>query len=167
MWPLFCLPHERPRPILQAEFFRITQHKESDNMDAYAINYWAVLVAGLAYTILGAIWYSAALFGNAWMQAIGKTKEQIQADFSPLNILWAFIGSLIAAYGIARILGWVGTFTIGWGVIVGLLAAICFVVVSMGVNDLFERRPLKLYLMNVCYHIVAFVIMGIIIGVWR
>ena len=51
-------------------------------MESMAINYWAVLVAAVAYMILGAIWYSPILFGSAWMRLIGKTKEQAMADFS-------------------------------------------------------------------------------------
>ena len=69
-------------------------------METVGVNYLAILVAGAAYTVLGAIWYSAALFGNAWLAGIGKSKEQANADFTPWKIVGAFIGSLISAYGI-------------------------------------------------------------------
>ena len=136
-------------------------------MESMGINYWAVLVAGVAYMVLGAIWYTPALFGNAWLKAIGKTKEQVAAGFSPLNYLWALITSLVAAYGIARVLIWRGTHSLEGGIIVGLLAGVCFVMTSMGVNDIFENRSKGLTIMNVLYHLVGFVIIGIIIGVWR
>jgi len=131
------------------------------------LNYWAVLVAGLAYMILGAIWYSPLLFGNSWMRLIGKTKEQIAQEFSSLNYLWALITSLIAAYGVARILFWTGGETLVHGLLVGLLAGVCFVFMSFVVNDSFENRPRGLTAINVFYHMTGLVAAGVIIGAWR
>ena len=52
-------------------------------MESAGVNYLAVLAAGGAAWILGAVWYAAPVFGNAWMAGIGKTKEQVEKDFSP------------------------------------------------------------------------------------
>ncbi len=136
-------------------------------MEYTGINYWAVLVAGIAYMIVGALWYSPVLFGGAWMRGIGKSKEQIAKDFSPVNYFLALIFSLIAAYGIARIMFWSNGSSIADGITVSLLAGVCFVFPSMGVNDVFENRPRGLTFINIFYHIVGFVVMGIIIGAWR
>jgi len=136
-------------------------------MEHAAINYWAVLVAGIAYMIIGALWYSPALFGKAWMKGIGKTREQITADFSPVNYFLALIFSLVAAYGIARVMSWSNGSTISDGILVSVLAGVCFVFPSMGVNDIFENRPRGLTFVNIFYHIVGFAVMGIIIGAWR
>jgi hypothetical protein len=131
------------------------------------MNYLAILVAGIAATILGAIWYAPGLFGNTWMQGVGKTKEQVEADFSPMKIVGAFVGYLVAAYGIARILAITGAGSLRYGLFVGLLAAVCFAVATNGVNELMESRPSKVFLVNSLYTIVAFLIMGAIIGLWR
>jgi len=135
-------------------------------MEYGVINYWAVLVAGIVYMVIGALWYSPVLFGNAWMKGIGKTKEQIESDFSPVNYVVALIFSLIAAYGIARVMVWANGDSIGDGIIVALLAGICFVLPTMGVNDSFETRPRGLTFMNIFYHLVGFTAMGVIIGAW-
>ena len=132
-----------------------------------SLNYWAVLVSGIAYMALGAIWYSSAICGNLWLKGIGKTKEQVAADAKSINYLLALIFSLLAAYGIARVMQWYGGQGIRDGIVVSLLAGVCFVLATMGVNDLFESRPKSLTVTNILYHIVVFVIMGIIIGVWR
>jgi len=136
-------------------------------MEPTDINYLAVLVAGIAYFILGAIWYSPALFGNAWMKAIGKTKEQAQADYSPWKLLFTLIMALVAAYGIARISSWIRADLLWSGLGVGLLIGVCFVLTTMGMNDLMESRPKKLFLMNIFYQIISFMVMGLIIGLWR
>ena len=136
-------------------------------MEATAINYLAVLVAGVAYMILGALWYSPVLFGSAWMKGIGKTKEQVAQDATYFNYIIALVGSFIASYGIARIMLWTGRGSISDGIMIGLLAGICFVMTTMGINDSFEKRPCGLTIINILYHIVGFIIAGIIIGAWR
>ena len=135
-------------------------------MSTVGINYWAVLVGGGAYWLLGALWYSPALFGNAWMKGVGKTKEQIAAGASPFNYIWGLITSLVAAYGIARIMIWTGRDSIADGITVSLLVGVCFVLTSLSVNDVFEGRPRSLSVINILYHIVGFVIIGIILGAW-
>lgn len=135
-------------------------------MEMGTVNFFSVIVAALAYMILGAVWYSPMLFGNAWMRGIGKTKEQVTADFSPVNYVWALIASFVAAYGIARIMVWTGRSSIPEGIVIGLLAGICFVLATMGVNDVFEKRPKTLTLINALYHISGFIVVGIIMGAW-
>lgn len=136
-------------------------------MDVPSMNYLAIAVAAVAYMVLGALWYSPALFGAAWMKGIGKTKEQVAADFSPVNYIIALVLSFIAAYGIARIMYWTNGYEINQAIKISVLVGICFVLTSMGVNDRFEKRPWGLTLLNILYHLISFVIIGIIISVWR
>ena len=131
------------------------------------INYWAVLVAGAAYWIFGALWYSTGLFGKTWMQSIGKTKEQIEADFSPMKLVWALVVGLVTAYGIARIMIWGAFGSVTDGIMVGVLTAICFTTTTVGINYIMEHRPMKLFLVNNLYNIIGFIIMGAILGAWR
>ena len=131
------------------------------------INYWAVLVGAVAFWILGAIWYSGPLFGKAWMRSIGKTEEQVKADFSPMNLIWAFVYGWLASYGIARVMMWMGGDTIADGVMVGLVASVCFSFATIGMHDVMEKRPGGLTLINALYSIVGFLVMGIIIGAWH
>jgi hypothetical protein len=136
-------------------------------MPAITMNWWAIIVAAVAYVALGAIWYSPPIFGNAWMKGIGKTKEQLAAGFSPLSYVWALGYSFLAAYGIARILFWAQRGTVWDGIVIGLMAGICFALTTLGINDTFERRPCNLTIINVLYYIVGFVIIGIIVGAWH
>jgi hypothetical protein len=136
-------------------------------MEPMTMNWLAVIVAAIAYMILGAIWYSPGLFGKAWMKGIGKTKEELTQGASAMRYIWALILSFIAAYGIARICLWTQCRGIWDGIVIGLLAGVCFVLTTMGINDLFERRPCTLSIINILYHIVGFIVIGIIVGVWH
>ncbi|MFH1892680.1 MAG: DUF1761 domain-containing protein [Candidatus Zixiibacteriota bacterium] len=136
-------------------------------MESPGINFLAVLVAAAAYFILGAIWYSPALFGNHWTKLIGKTKEQVRADFSPWKLVGAFIGGFFSAYGIARILSWTSLEPMWGGFGLGLMAGICFAAATVAVNDVMESRSMKLTIINSLYNVIGFVGMGLIIGAWR
>ncbi len=131
------------------------------------MNYLVVLVAAIAYMILGALWYSPVLFGNPWMTGLAKTPEQIKQEFSPLSYLWAFIFSFIAAYGIARMSYWAAADSMTMTVKIALLAGTTFVFATMGVNDVFESKSRAVSVINILYHVAGFLIMGVIIGAWR
>lgn len=132
-----------------------------------SVNYLAVLVAGIAHMVLGALWYSPLLFGKAWMRGIGKTKEQIERDFKPINYLWAFLGSLFAAYGVARVLATFGSSALADALKLAFVAGVCFVGAAFFVNDTFDRRPRGLTTINALYHLVGLVVAGLIVGSWR
>ena len=135
-------------------------------METAGLNYLAILVAAVAYMALGAIWFSPALFGNAWMKGIGKTKEQVTADFSPANYVVGIVTAFIASYGIARIMILTGGSTIYDGITIALLVGVCFVLTAIMVNDSFEGRQRSLTFINSLYHICGLIVAGIIISVW-
>lgn len=137
-------------------------------MDAsVGINYLAVLAGALAYWVLGAIWYCPPVFGNSWMASVGKSKEQLKAEHSPMNYVWGFVTAFVASYGIARIMVWMGGDTWADGIRVALVAGICFVTTTLGVSYAFEGRPKSLWIINSLYHVVGFVLAGVIVGLWR
>jgi hypothetical protein len=136
-------------------------------MVSAGVNYLAVLIAGVAYFIMGAIWYQHWLFGNLWLKGVGKTKEQADADFKASKLVWVLIVSLITAYGIARIISYTGATTLYDAIMLSALAAICLVITNVSLNNTMEARPCKLTLVNGLFNLVGFVIMGAIIGYWR
>jgi hypothetical protein len=135
-------------------------------MPVVAMNYLAVLVGAVVSVVIGALWYMPALFGNGWMSAIGKTKEQVEKDFSPLKIVWALIFGFVISYGLARLLVWSGKNTPVGGLEVGLLACIGFVLTTTGVHHVFESRPAKLTIIYTLHHLVEFLAIGLILGAW-
>ncbi len=135
-------------------------------MPVVTMNYLAILVGAILSVAIGAIWYLPALFGKAWMAAIGRTKEQVDADFSPLKIVWAVIFGFVISYGLARLLVWSGKSTPLGGLEVGLLACISFVVTTTGVQLMFEGRPTKLNFIYALHHLVEFLAIGLLLGAW-
>jgi len=128
------------------------------------INILAIIFIALIYWILGALWYSKILFGNLWMESIGKTEDQLEMKAS------SFIGSAIISFTIplflAIILEFIGTINIINGILVTLIIWIGFVA-TIGLYDvLYQDKNIKTYLIDSLYHLAGLLITGIILGLW-
>lgn len=135
------------------------------SLDSFGdINYLAVLVAAAAYSALGALWYSPALFGRAWMEASG-VRPEAGANATPLYLL-SFVAWFIVSLALAFLAQETGSETFRDGILLGLVAAIGFVLTTFAVNMAFESRPKGLYLINIGYDVVGLLIAAVIVTVW-
>lgn len=123
------------------------------------INPLAVLLAALSTFVIGGLWYSL-LFAKPWQAAAGVTDEQLKKS-SARVFVGAFVLSLVAAASLAAFIGSAG---LGFGLFAGLASGLTFVAAAFGINYLFERRSLRLFAINASYNVVAFTLMGLILG---
>jgi Protein of unknown function (DUF1761) len=130
-----------------------------------AINYWAVLAAAVASFLVGGLWYSPALFHKPWMQAAGLSEQQLQN--ANLGVIFgvSLLLQLIAAFVLAMFLG--PSADLAFGVTAGAMVAVAWVATAFGVVYLFERRPQRLFWINAGYQLIAYTLMGAILGAWR
>lgn len=133
------------------------------------INYLAVLVAAILNMAIGALWYSPAVLGGAWMDLVGLKAEDAQKRMAGMRraYSWAFVASFLMAYALARVLWYAKVTSPGGGIMIGLLAWLGFVAASHGANYLFEGRPFRLFTINMGYHLVGLAVMGALLAVWR
>ena len=129
------------------------------------VNYLAVIAAAVATFLLGGLWYSPALFGKAWQREAGVTEERMKSANMTLIFGLTFVLSLIAAWVFALFLGPRPPLALGLGA--GFSAGLCWVAASFGINYQFERKSLKLWLINGGYHTLQFTIVGLILALWH
>ena len=129
------------------------------------VNYLAVIAAAVATFLLGGLWYSPALFGKAWQREAGVAEEQMKNANMTLIFGLTFVLSLIAAWVFALFLGPRPPMALGLGA--GFSAGLCWVAASFGINYLFERKSLKLWLINGGYHTLQFTTVGFILALWH
>lgn len=139
-----------------------------------AINYWAVIVAGVAGMAVGAIWYSPRVFGNYWMKAARVEPQENPSVAGPM--IRAFIATLVSAWVLAGagFIAWgfyAPTFDPGRFLPVMLLTATVlwagFTLARLVMHDGFEGRPLGLTLGNAAHDLVSLLIMAVVLGWWR
>ncbi|MCC6983295.1 MAG: DUF1761 domain-containing protein [Bauldia sp.] len=129
------------------------------------INWLAVGLAALATFMLGGLWYSPALFTKAWMRETGLSEEAARAGNPAIVFGGSFVLSLISAAVFAVFLG--PDPGLGFAVGAGLAAGLGWVATSFGINYLFERKSLALFLINGGFHTVQFALFGLILGLWH
>lgn len=131
------------------------------------INWMAVLVGALGYFFLGAIWYSF-LFKNQWIAYNKIVTDNADAKKGAGAIMFAsFILMFIWAAGLAVLAEYFNL--VGWlhGLKLGALTGICFALTSMGINMLYEKKPLGLFFINGGYQLLGSMIASVIIACWR
>ena len=134
------------------------------------LNWIAILVAALAYFALGALWYSKILFAKRW---IADLKIDVNNPDAKKGMGMMFGGSLVLMFvqclALAIIAERLGIRGAGWmgGVKLGAFTGCCFCAATVGVNYLYEKKPISLFLINAGYAIVGNIIAGIIICAWE
>lgn len=127
-----------------------------------SINWLAVIVAAIATFVLGGLWYGP-LFGKSWQRAAGVSDEAAKGGAGKIFGV-SFVMELVAATVLAMFIG------PGAGVAAGLFAGgsvgLFWVATAFAVVYLFERRPAAHWLVNAGYQVVAFFLMGGILGAW-
>jgi hypothetical protein len=124
--------------------------------------WWVVPVAALASFAVGGLWYSPVLFGRRWQRLVGLS----DADLAGRNLAAVFGGSLLCALVGALVLALFvgGSAGPGEGTAAGAAVGVGWILTAFVTTALFERRPLGLALINGGYQVVAYTVMGLIVG---
>lgn len=126
------------------------------------INLWAVLVAGIAHTMIGLIWFMPKLFGNSWIQLTGKEMKPAR-----LWIPAGLIGHQVMAFVLALLINLANVRNVAGGIVVGVLACLGFMA-TLEIGELiWEKIPFKLFLIRVGNQLVGLSLAGSILAVWR
>lgn len=63
------------------------------------INFLSLIIAALVPMVMGFIWYHEKVFGNAWMNGLGMTKEQLSGGNMAMIFGVSFLFALLLAFG--------------------------------------------------------------------
>ena len=129
------------------------------------VNYLAIIAAAVAAFVLGGLWYSPALFGKAWQREVGLSDEELKRGNMARIFGTALVLSLIASFVFALFLGPRPSMPLGIGA--GFAAGLCWVASSFGMNYLFARRSMRLFLIDGGFHTLQFTLIGTVIALWH
>lgn len=132
--------------------------------DIAELNWLAILTATIAGFVLGGIWYGP-VFGKAWMEALGKTPEDIKP--SPTPFLVSLVTATITAIILALFIAALGVTNAVSGALIGLGVGVGFIATAMGSDSAFCGWGLKLFLIQAGYRVSYSIIMGAILGGWQ
>jgi hypothetical protein len=128
-------------------------------------NYAAVVVAAIAYWMLGAVWYGV-LFSKPWMELEHMSMEQAKSMNPVLPYVITLLLNLVIAYVMAQICVWRNANSVGRGAAVGVLLWVGIVGPITFTTYMYEMRPHLLFAINEFYPLAGLVLMGSILGAW-
>jgi fluoride ion exporter CrcB/FEX len=128
-------------------------------------NYVAVLLAAIAYWLLGAVWF-AVLFSKPWMALENITPEQASGMNPIAPYIISFLLNLVIAFVLAQLCAWRNANTAARGAALGILIWIGFVGPITYSTYMYEIRPKQLFAINEFYPLVGLCLMGAILGAW-
>lgn len=151
---LFAFGGFKPTFIMNAE---ILKH----------IHWLAVLVASVAYFVLGALWYSKILFVQKWLALLKIDSSNPDATKGVAAIMvTSFVTILVGCTGLGILVAYLHLSGFSQGFKLGTLTGICFGITAISNSYLYERKPLGLHLINGGYVLVGNIIAAVILCVW-
>jgi len=131
------------------------------------LNWLAVVVATAASFAVGAVWYTPALFGKAWMNAVGlKEKDTKNANMAQAMIL-TIAGTFVSAVAVGVLVQVLALTSVWQGSTFGILVALSILSTNKLMQSQFELRPLMYNVITSGADIVALAVMGAILAAWR
>lgn len=125
------------------------------------INFWMVLVGAIAYMLVGAVWYSPALFGKEWERLSGKAMGSAGSGYA-----LSAVASLIVSFGLAYLIGITDLGGVHGSVELAASVWVFFVATTMAANAVFSAMPWRLYAINAGYPLAGFIVVAGLIGRW-
>lgn len=139
-----------------------TFHDREGHVDTVSINWLAVGVATILAFVLGGLWYSPALFGKVWQTDTGLTDDVLKQRSMAKVFGVSFLLELLIFINMGYFLG--STADLTFGLSAGFATGFGFIAMALGVTYVFEGKPLRLFLVDAGYHVVACTIGGGVIG---
>ena len=132
------------------------------------INWYAVLVAALTYFVLGALWYSKALFGTKWAKLIKLDVNDPNLKKGMGKMMAAsFVLMLITSFGLSLLIVKFDFIGLVSGIKMGFVTGLCFATTAVSINYVYQNKPGGLYLINNGYHILGHMLAAAILVMWR
>jgi len=134
------------------------------------LNYLAVFGTAVVGFLLGWLWYSPALFANAWKAEMKITeemmKEAMEKGMAPF-LLKAFCSTLLSTFALAALIKSHGSETWLKGAELGLFVGALISGARMLNSGVWEKRSCRLLAINVGHEVVLFALQGAILGAWH
>ena len=125
------------------------------------VHWLAILVAAVSGFLVGGLWYGP-VFGKAWQAARGLSDDAMKNANMPMIFGLTFLLNLFSAFILDHTLTTYGAPDLNLSVMISGGVALGFIVPAIGVNYLFSRQSLRLFLIDAGYWLVIYALMGVV-----
>ncbi|PIQ76684.1 hypothetical protein COU78_05325 [Candidatus Peregrinibacteria bacterium CG10_big_fil_rev_8_21_14_0_10_49_24] len=134
-----------------------------------SLNYASIVFCAVASMVIGSIWYSPVLFGNAWIRMNGLTgmsKQDMMKDARKAYAV-SLASALVLAYVLSVFANLLGITTVDEGIEMGVWLWAGLTASTMATNYAYTKRPVALLCIDAGYWGAVVLTMAGILAVWR
>lgn len=125
------------------------------------LNVLPIFLATIAYMIVGALWYSPLLFGNLWMQELKIDWKKMEGQNKAMAL--SVVLGLVLSIGLSIVLSMINIVSIDQAIETAFLLWLGIMLPVLGTGPIYEKQPIKVFVISAGYHLVALLTMAIII----
>ena len=132
------------------------------------LNWLHVIVAAIAFFVLGALWYSPVLFSKQWAKLVNLNMSNPNAKKGMgMMMFGSFILMIICCSALAVVFSIIQIDTAISAIKFGLFFGVGFALTAVSISFIYERKPLALYAIDIGYLIAGIVIASLILVLWK
>jgi len=128
---------------------------------SWDINWLAVLIAVVAFQIVGFLWYGP-LFGARWRAAMGISESDAASPGAALVV--GLVCSIVSAIALALLLTLGDDPDVQLGIALGALVGVGFIAATMVMHAAYEQKDQTVLWVGISYQVVGTIVMGAILG---
>lgn len=128
------------------------------------LNFLAIAVAGFAYFMLGALWFSPFVAGTYYDKALGFTRTK-DMKWGVIYYIGPFMGCVISTFATAVLMRWCSVISMGEATKLGLIVGMGYGMV-ISITNAFNPntpRPLMYGLATGGYHVIGNIMVSVLI----
>ncbi|MFW5703968.1 MAG: DUF1761 domain-containing protein [Patescibacteria group bacterium] len=125
------------------------------------INLLSIILASIAYMVIGALWYSPLLFGNLWMQELQIEWKKMEGQNKAMAL--GVVLGVVLSVGLSIVLSMIDVNSVDRAIETAFLLWIGIMLPVLGTGPIYEKQPVKVFVITAGYHLVALLSMAIII----
>ena len=128
----------------------------------------ALLVSALIQWLIGGLWYSL-LFRKQWIALTGylRPANGERPKGAVVGMVASFVISLVLSFMLAHVVIWADAYSFGHGVFIGFICWLGFIAGPLLAQQIYEQKPMMLWAINAGYWLVAVLVSGGLLAVWR
>ena len=136
-------------------------------MNLLGLNWLAILCAGVAYWVLGFVWYSL-LFGKIWAAEQTRHRGAPPSAGGPMGpkLLSTFVSNLIAAAAMAYLLKRTGFTDMNHILKLAAATGIGFAGTAVTIISVWESKPTKVWFIDLAFYFVGAILLAVILVCW-
>ncbi len=130
------------------------------------INFWGVLLGGVASMVIGMVYYADSMYGKEWKKLAKIDDKRFQKEMRQVMPL-VFVGALITSYIVAYVTSLYHTFyDMSWLLSAVTTSLIIWLAVATNIyiHNVLDQRPSKLTAISLGNRLLSILAMGLLIG---